>query len=126
MVSQVHQGKPMQCTQITNESSDHYTCNNNMMQFLGSCEPDACRAILHRAVLRRANKGHLHTHRAGQEIRSFPFLATQGYLELISVLHNVINMHVPTLLHTHHYETGPVVLLRNQNKKRQICMCPRS
>jgi len=60
---------------------------------------------------------HAHTHvrtdaqdgTASQESMSFPFLATQGYLKLIGVPHNVINMHVPTFLHPHHCVTGSAV-----------------
>lgn len=50
-------------------------------------------------------------------------MATQGHLELVGVLHNVINMHVSSFLHTHHCVAGRAVLFRqNQMRKKTLCL----
>ena len=146
MVSQVHQGKPMQCTQITNESSDHYTCNNNMMQFLGSWWARCMQGNSAQGSSAQGKQrpfAHTQSRSRKQELSIFGYTGLPGTYQRAAQCHQYAcahapaytplwdwpccttqepkqkktNMHVPTFLNTHHCMTDRAVPFRKPKQK---------
>ena len=105
MVSQVHQGKPMHCTQIqmTVIIIIHLTTTSYSFSAHGepgACRASLCRAILCRAVLRRAHIGHLHTHSESRKQEVFIF----GYTGLPETYRRAAQCHQHACAHAPAYK----------------------